>query len=246
MRDKINQLKNSSNDRVTFCVELINKFELSTVAEVGVFRGDFAEKVLRKCEAIERYTMIDPWRNLSDWNKPSNKKNSTFEEFFQETMQKTEFVKEKRKVLRGKTTEIIGQIEDNTYDFVYIDGDHTLRGISIDLINLWPKVKSTGFIVGDDFSPSIWQHSREFEPTMVFPFAVYFAEALNVKIYALPYNQFLIAKGDTGFEFIDLTHGKYNDLDLRAQLLNAPGSGFKQFIKKRMPFVKRIYSAIKK
>ncbi|MEO0338135.1 MAG: riboflavin synthase, partial [Bacteroidota bacterium] len=54
-----------------------------------------------------------------------------------ETLDKTNFAKEKRIILRGKTTEVINKIKDNSLDFVYIDGDHTLRGITIDLINIW-------------------------------------------------------------------------------------------------------------
>ena len=250
MKDKIKQIAEKSHDRLDLCSRLIDEFNLKSVAEVGVYRGDFAQKILKKNQGIENYTMIDPWRNLSDWNKPSNKDNETFEKFYQETIEKTDFAKEKRVVHRGKTTEVINQIQDNTYDFVYIDGDHTLKGISIDLINLWPKVKENGFIVGDDFLPSIWQHSQEFEPTMVFPFAVYFAEAVNTKIYALPYGQFVIIKQKgTEFEFIDLTKGAYNNLELRTQFFKmeiGKNKSSKKIIKKIMPFAAKVYAAFKK
>ena len=247
MKEKIKQILLKSNDRFTLCIELINKFDLSTVAELGVYRGNFAQKILEKSDCIKTYTMIDPWRNLSNWNKPANYNNDTFEAFFQETMQKTNFAKEKRIILRGKTTEVIHKIKDHTYDFVYIDGDHTLKGISIDLINLWPKVKNNGFIVGDDFSSSIWQHSTKFEPTLVFPFAVYFAEAVNAKIYGLPCDQFLIEKKEKSkFEFIDLTNGKYANLELRTQLLISQKLNIKKMVKKTIPFVSKIHSALKK
>lgn len=227
MIEKIKQIIEKSNDRIDFCINLINESNISTVAEIGVYRGEFARKILEKCQCIEKYTMIDPWKHLTQWNKPFNTDNATFDKFYQETLQKTNFVKEKRIVLRGKTTEVINQIQDNTFDFVYIDGDHTLKGISIDLINLWPKVKENGFIMGDDFLPSIWQHGKEYEPTMVFPFAVYFAEAVNAKIYALPYKQFIIFKQEqTKFEFIDLTNGKYNNLELRTQFYRKRRFGF--------------------
>ena len=220
MKETLVQIIDKSKDRFMFCTAFIETFNLKRVAELGVYKGDFAKHVLEKNHSIETYTMIDPWRNLSDWNKPANTDNTTFEAFYQETMQQTDFAKAKRKVLRGKTTEVIDQIQDESHDLVYIDGDHTLKGIAIDLINLWPKVEKNGFIIGDDFTPSIWQHRQKYEPTMVFPFAVYFAEAVNAKIYGLPYNQFLIAKGQTGFQFIDLTDGKYASLDLRSQFLH--------------------------
>ena len=154
-------------------------------------------------------------------------------------------VKEKRKVLRGKTTEIIDEIKDESLDFVYIDGDHTLKGITIDLINLWPKIKKNGFIVGDDFCSSIWQHSPKFEPTLIFPFAVYFAEAVNTKIFGLPNSQFLITKDLSGFEFIDLTNDEYINTELRKQFLNSPKSISKRIFN-QLPYANKIAGFIKK
>jgi hypothetical protein len=244
--EDIQQLIGRSSNRVELCIALINDFNLKRIAELGVFRGDFAKEILERCPSVEEYTMIDPWRNLSDWNKPANKDNDVFEVYYQESIQKTDFAKEKRRVLRGKTTEVIDQIDDNSLDFVYIDGDHTLKGITIDLIAVWPKIKENGFIIGDDFSPTIWQHSREYEPTMVFPFAIYFAEAMNAQIYGLPYGQFLIAKNESDFEFMDLTNGEYSNLALRTQFINEAESGFKTLLKKNIPFASKIYSALKK
>src|SRR5206468_4924808 len=95
---------------------------------------------------------------------------------------KTDFAGSRRVILRGKTTDVIDQIPDAELDLAYIDGDHTLRGIAIDLIRVYQKVSPNGFIGGDDFTPSMWEHKTSFEPTLVFPFAVYFAEAVGATI----------------------------------------------------------------
>jgi hypothetical protein len=124
-------------------------------------------------------------------------------------------------VLRGRTVEVLDKIADEQLDFLYIDGDHTLRGITIDLVNGFGKVRPNGWVGGDDFTRTIWQHGQDFEPTMVFPFAVYFAEAVGCPVYALPYRQFLIEKSpEKGFAFIDLT-GSYPSPDLLSQLKKA-------------------------
>ena len=74
---------------------------------------------------------------------------------------------------------------------------------------------------GDDFTQSVWEHGTIFEPTLVFPFEVYFAEAVGATIYALPHPQFCLQKNDGGqFAFVDFT-GKYDDLGLRNQFLPA-------------------------
>lgn len=227
MKRTIEKITSKAYDRFSLSAEFIKEYKLKEVAELGVYRGEFAEKILQSCDQITKYILIDPWRNLDDWNKPANKSNEIFDLFYKEAMFRTNFAAKKRIVLRGKTTEIINQIENESLDLVYIDGDHTLKGISIDLINLWPKIKKNGFILGDDFVPSIWQHGLSFEPTMIFPFAIYFAEAVNTRIYGLPYGQFLITKEMSGYEFIDLTNGLYKNTNLKHQFVNNSKSIFR-------------------
>jgi hypothetical protein len=206
-----------SRSRGDLWIHFLQLTKAKRMVEVGVYKGDFASKLLKECDSIEKYYMIDPWRHLDNWNKPANQNDDVFEQFLSETKSKTDFAAGKRIILRGKTTEIVEKIPDGELDFAYIDGDHTLKGIAIDLIRIFPKIRVGGWIGGDDFSRTVWQHSTTFEPTLVFPFAVYFAEAVGAPIYALPNNQFLLEKVDVqGPTFIDLT-GRYDDVSLRGQ-----------------------------
>jgi methyltransferase family protein len=208
-----------SSSRVDLWIRFINAMKMRRVAEIGVYRGDFAGELLGGCESIDKYYMIDPWRHLDNWNKPANASNAVFEKFLSETKAKTDFAGERRVFLRGKTTEVMEEIPDGELDFSYVDGDHTLKGITIDLVCVYPKIRMGGWIGGDDFSRTIWQHGANFEPTLVFPFALYFAEAVGARIYGLPYGQFLIEKSAIqSFSFIDFT-GHYGDPSLRNQFL---------------------------
>ena len=69
---------------------------------------------------------------------------------------------------------------------------------------------------------SVWEDDTTFEPTLVFPFAVYFAEAVGATSTRFPIPGSFSKKGDGGqFAFVDLT-GKYDDLGfLRNQFLPA-------------------------
>jgi len=184
------------------------------MAEVGVWKGDFAADVLKASAHVELYYMIDPWANLPDWNKPFNVTPEVFDEIYREMDAKTAFAAHRRRLLRGRTKDVVDLMPDESLDFAYIDGDHTLRGITIDLIKMWPKIKAGGFIGGDDFTTTPWQHDVNFEPTLVCPFSVYFAEAMNIPIAALEHGQFLIHKDESaGFSFRDPT-GLYGDLSL--------------------------------
>jgi predicted O-methyltransferase YrrM len=161
--------------------------EFRVVAEIGVWRGQFARK-------------------LPNWNKPYNVEQAEFDAIYDEAMGATAFASERRVVLRGTTLEVIDGIADGSVDFVYVDGDHTLRGVVVDLMKAWQKVREGGVVAGDDFSDSIWQHGEGFEPTLVNPFAIYFAEAMGAPLTLLPGGQYFIEKGrGAGFSITNLS-----------------------------------------
>lgn len=201
-------------DRLDLWLRILQLFEVRRMAEVGVWKGDFASELLRRRPELERYVMIYPWARLPDWNKPFNVEPEMFDAVHGEAMAKTAFAADRIEVLRGTTKAMAERIADASLDLVYIDGDHTLRGITIDLIRLLPKVRDGGLIGGDDFFANPWQHDRRFEPTLVCPFAVYFAEAMDLPLLALPGGQFVMQKRTgAGFRFVDTTGG-YADLGL--------------------------------
>jgi len=220
----------SATNRFELWSRVINELKVVSCAEIGVFRGAFAQHILRSCDTIEKYFMVDPWRHLDDWNKPANVTNEEFDEVKQDALAKTDFAGHKRVILQGKTTNVSDKLPDEGLDFAYVDGDHTLRGITIDLIRIWPKIRNGGILAGDDFSGSVWQHGPGFEPTFVFPLAVYFAEAIGATIYGLPFDQFAIVvdRSSRGsFAFHDLT-GSYKRLSLRDAL------GSNEFVKRTL------------
>lgn len=225
--DDIERIVATSNNRAELWANILREENIKHFAEVGVWKGDFAKKILKQCEFIQQYYMVDPWANLEDWNKPFNIPTEAFDDVYNEAISKTEFASDKIVVLRGRTKEVIGDIPDNSLDCVYIDGDHTLRGITIDLIKLYPKIKEGGIIGGDDFINNPWQHGMKFEPTLVCPFSIYFAEAMDVPIYSLPFKQFLIRKEtNSNFRFYDLVQ-QYQDISLnKLPAEKNPGKSF--------------------
>lgn len=213
----LNKLSNNSKTRFDFWESFVNEYKIKNVLEIGIFKGNFSEHILKKCDNIEKYYMIDPWKHLDEWNKPSNKSDEEFEKIYDEAIYKTDFVKNKRIILRGETKDVIDEIPDNSLDFAYVDGDHTLRGIAIDLIKVYPKIKNNGWIGGDDFCEEIYQHGLNFDPTLIFPFAIYFAEAMDSNIFAIKNDQFLIEKNDQkSFNFENFTD-KYSNHSLKTK-----------------------------
>ena len=202
--------------RIETWARLVNEHRLVSVAEVGVHRGLFAEAILDACPDVARYYLIDPWRELADWNKPLNKSDAESKLYYKEALRRTSAHRKRRVVLRGTTAEVAEKIDDSSLDLAYLDGDHSLRGITIDLMHMWSKVRAGGFLGGDDFNRRLWQHGRAYEPTLTFPYAIYFAEAVDAPIYALRHRQFLIHKVP-GHRFVDMT-GKFRNTSMRTAM----------------------------
>jgi hypothetical protein len=232
---QIEQAAKDSMNRLDLSCRIIEGIGATTVAEIGVWRGEFAEHVLKNCPSVKRYYMVDSWRRLDDWNKPFNVSDDRFNAVMSESLERTAFATDRRVVLRGTTVEKVDEISERALDYCYIDADHTLRGILIDLIRLYAKVRDGGILGGDDFLPAAWQHDGRFEPTMIFPTAVYFAEATGSVIYGLPHAQFAIVVDRTrrDFQFRDLT-GSYIDRTLLAV-----------FRRRRENFAKRVFRSLR-
>jgi DNA-binding FadR family transcriptional regulator len=80
----IRELAIRARSRTDVWAQLLNEQDVRSVAEIGVYRGEFAAEILRKCPQIETYYTVDPWRHLDDWNKPENKSDHQFHEFLEE------------------------------------------------------------------------------------------------------------------------------------------------------------------
>lgn len=236
------------NELSAISIEATNRFDLwcrmardrdvRRMAEVGVWQGEFAQRVLRDCPNIASYYMIDPWRPLARWNKPANVSESVFADVHRRAIDSTAFAASKVVVLRGTTSEVASQIPDESLDLAYIDGDHTLRGITIDLVTMLRKVRPGGFIGGDDYFDDPWHHGLAYEPTLVCPFAMYFAEAMNMPVFALPFRQFLILNAGTGFSFTNLSGSPCRD---HVGKPASPGVRAAGFISKR---VRRLFQRV--
>ena len=183
----------AAKNRHDFWCTLLGEIAPRHVAEVGVWRGEFAARVLAEVPSIETYHMIDPWRRLDSWNKPWNLDDTAFSAVFSDMKARVSEFSDRVVIHRGTTTEVLSGLPDDL-DFIYIDGDHTLRGISIDLIAMWPKLRTGGWLGGDDLMRNIWQHGPEYEPGLVFPFVMHFAEGTGVPLTLLPFQQYLMRK----------------------------------------------------
>jgi len=129
MRAALEQLKNKNN--------LIG-------AEIGVYYGDNALDYLGSLD-IKKIYLIDPYMIHPKYNEQIMKESE------KEARAKLDVYKDKIEWVRIKSAEAASLFDDESLDFVYIDGDHSYEFVRDDITLYYPKVKKGGLLSGHDY-----------------------------------------------------------------------------------------------
>lgn len=132
------------------------------VAEIGVWEGDFSQRILEICEPRELH-LIDPWLYMPEFPNTGfgKKKNeSLMEERYHNVVAR--FADDPRvHVHRALSDVALAAMPDAFLDWVYIDGNHNEPIIGNDLALSLQKVKPNGIIAGDDYN---WMSDAQAAP----------------------------------------------------------------------------------
>ena len=117
-------------------------------AEIGVKEGFNAESILKELN-VKRLYLIDIWGKGEIMGEAriyrNNNKNY-------KVLLKKYRADSRIRIIRDYSTNAVKLIDDNSLDFVYIDGAHDYDNVYNDVKNWTPKVKERGFIAGHDIS----------------------------------------------------------------------------------------------
>lgn len=164
--------KNTHSDAVLHRIK-----EGSIGAEIGVWKGSSTEKFLTRQPAmlhlVDSWSVI-PYQTNREWGTYTNYLDryaeltgGNTEEDFQRYYDKTHDMVNLKYGLRDNVT-LHRMMSDDWFaqasltlkgqlDWIYIDGDHSYKGVLRDLNNAWGLVKKDGYILGDDF---MWPGQR--------------------------------------------------------------------------------------
>ncbi len=121
--------------------------ESGTIVELGAWLGKSSSYLVDN--AVDRNVII-----IDSWKGSPNELNSTHRlatqvdiyEVFKQNMGERNY-----KSIRGLSSEVVNQFEDESLDVVFIDLTHTYESVKQD-IKLWlPKVKKGGILAGHDY-----------------------------------------------------------------------------------------------
>ena len=128
----------------------------SIIAEVGVWKGDFSKKIIEHCHP-KKIFLVDSWlfdKNIRGCAPQVDGKDPLSQIFFDQAYNET---KSKFKnypnvqILKKNSLEASNHFENNFFDYIYIDAEHSYKSVINDLNCWYPKLKKNGYIFGDDY-----------------------------------------------------------------------------------------------
>lgn len=116
--------------------------------EIGVSTGFNSYVMIEECPNISKIVGIDPFEAYQDWSSfvPQEHMDGVYNMF----LENYEHMKDKFELIKLKSSAASTRLKDNEYDFLFIDGDHSMRAVLTDLDKYVPKVKTGGIIAGHD------------------------------------------------------------------------------------------------
>ena len=137
------------NRRYRIWKPFMEKYCCDYICEIGVRTGRNFKKMIKHNPTVA--VAIDLWRDdgvmaRNDLAYSQEVLDGQYEDFKSEMKDKA-FVQ----IYREYSFDAVQRFEDDYFDLVYIDADHTYAGAMLDIIDWYPKVRKGGFLLGDDY-----------------------------------------------------------------------------------------------
>jgi hypothetical protein len=134
--------------------ELLDRLPKHSVcAEIGVWRGEFSRKILKRTEPRELH-LIDPWLFAPAFPERWYGGKSAASQDDMDAICSAvshRFANDGRvRVHRKSSRDAAAEFPDGALDWVYVDADHSYEAVLSDLVLWKPKVRCGGILAGDD------------------------------------------------------------------------------------------------
>ena len=127
-------------------------------AEVGVWNGDTAERILAQRPKV-RLFLVDRWEPpepgdsyFNSGAKIAAQSENMHQKAYQRCRMRTEPYKERIEWLVGASLEMAEAVAERSLDFVFVDADHSFEGVYNDILAWLPKIAVGGWIGGHNWN----------------------------------------------------------------------------------------------
>jgi predicted O-methyltransferase YrrM len=156
------------NKRWNILIDLLKERPHQRGAEIGVFEGDTSCRLMEALPKIEKLFCVDPFEHYPEQTKTLNPNKPKFHDADYNKVMRTflgrmEPYKNRYILLREYSETAARLIENQSLDFVFIDGNHAYEFIVQDIQTWLPKVKPGGLLSGHDYH--VKGHNRSFGVT---------------------------------------------------------------------------------
>jgi len=144
-------------------------------AEIGVFRGQFLQNL---CQEFKMFG-IDPWDDYEGYNDYKGGDFAGYEKEARDRVRDHDC-----EIIKKTSKEAVKDFEDESLDFVFIDGNHSLEFVIEDIATWSKKVRKGGIIAGHDY---FRRHTDK---------AIDVKDAVNTWVYCKKISPLFIFRGD--------------------------------------------------
>ena len=165
-----------------------DKLSNPKILEIGVFKGEFLEYLVKECnigsiDAVDLFEGTTCSGDVDGNNVVYYDVGISYVELLEKYkhMQNIKFYK-------SNSITFLQNQQDNTYDIIYFDGDHSYEGVKNDLINGYNKIKNGGYIMGHDYEMNMKKAKQSYN----------FGVKQAVDEFCIKYKQTIISKANDG------------------------------------------------
>ncbi len=90
-------------------------------------------------------------------------------------------------VLKGPSQSILKNLPENSFDVIYVDGDHTAPGVLADAVLAWSLLKEGGILIFDDYEMRLDLDELDLPKVSVDAFVYIYQDQLEVLHYFYQY-----------------------------------------------------------
>lgn len=122
------------------------------IMEIGTYHG------ANVCSYMKTYAKhsqtevhcVDPWLDYDGYNEYNGKQATNYSIFINNISKLDPSDLHKIHIHRGLSENVVPLFKDESYDIIYIDGNHEKRYVIEDCVNCFKKIKKGGWMIIDD------------------------------------------------------------------------------------------------
>jgi hypothetical protein len=158
-------------------------------AEVGVFEGRFSDKL---CKILfpNHLVLLDRFEGMCESGDQdgNNVRTADLNRVYTELMKHMSLYPDMMTVMKGDSSQLLETFPDDSFDMIYLDGDHSYEGVKKDLLVSYRKIKNRGMLMGHDYEMNMKKARTVY----------HFGVKQAVDEFCETHNQTILAKGLDG------------------------------------------------